>query len=107
MAKLLLDECIPHRARHSLAEFETYTVAFMKWEGIKNGRLLALAVENNFDFFLTTDKNLHLQQNLEKFPITIIVFDVVRIDLELIELLLPEFKKNVGKYKKHNAYILG
>jgi len=34
-------------------------------------------------------------------------FDVVRIDPELIELLLPEFKKNVGKYKKSQAYILG
>ena len=58
MKKLLLDECIPHNVRHSLAEFETYTVAFMKWEGINNGKLLSLAVENNFDFLLTTDKNI-------------------------------------------------
>ncbi len=107
MEKLLLDECVPQQLRHNLSKFETYTIAYMQWGGIKNGKLLVLAVQEQFDFLLTTDKSIYLQQNLEKFPIAIIVFDVVRIDAELIQLLLPQFKKNIKNYEKHRAFILG
>jgi len=44
MKKLLLDECIPHGIRKSLLEFDVYTVNFMGWSGVKNGKLLQLAV---------------------------------------------------------------
>ena len=44
----------------------------MGWAGIKNGELLALAVEE-FDVFITVDRNLSFQQNLSQFNIAIIV----------------------------------
>ena len=39
--------------------------------GIENGELLALAVENGFDVFLTGDRNLTFQQNVTEFAIAI------------------------------------
>src|ERR1019366_6723826 len=99
MKKLLLDECVPQGLRHSLTGFEVYSATYMGWSGIKNGALLKLAVENNFDLFFTTDKNLRFQQNLEKFPISIIVFDVVKLELENILVLLPKFRKMVGTFE--------
>jgi len=44
----------------------------MGWATIKNGRLLALA-ENNFDVFLTVDRNLAFQQRMPKFKIAVLV----------------------------------
>jgi hypothetical protein len=34
-----------------------------RWGGIKNGRLLQLA-EKEYDLFITSDQNVHYQQNL-------------------------------------------
>lgn len=48
------------------------TVSKMGWSGIKNGELLALA-ENDFDVFVTVDRNLSFQQNLARHAIAVIV----------------------------------
>jgi predicted nuclease of predicted toxin-antitoxin system len=106
MKKLLLDECIPHRIRQSLPEFDTYTVTFMGWSGIKNGKLLQLAIDNDFDIFLTTDKNLPYQQNATKFPIAIVVFNVIKDDTETILLLLPKLKLLIENFQKNRIYVI-
>ena len=56
--KILLDECVTKRLKSHLPEFEVYTVREMGWGGIKNGKLMDLCVENNFEILLTIDKNL-------------------------------------------------
>lgn len=61
--RLLLDESVPNRFRRSLPNHEVRTVVEMGWSGVKNGKLLALAA-NEFDAFITVDKNLPYQQNL-------------------------------------------
>jgi predicted nuclease of predicted toxin-antitoxin system len=57
---LLLDECLDWRLRHDLPGHEVKTVQEMGWDGIKNGRLLALA-ERDFQVFITGDRNLSFQ----------------------------------------------
>ncbi len=64
--KILLDECVTKRLKPFLTEFKVFTVSQMKWNGIKNGKLMTLCVENNFDMLLKIDKNLMFQQNLDK-----------------------------------------
>lgn len=44
----------------------------MGWIATKNGELLALAA-SSFDVFVTVDRNLSFQQNLETLPIAVIV----------------------------------
>ena len=63
--KILIDECVPRDLKYHLESQgrECLTVQEMGYSGKKNGELLALA-ENNFDVFLTLDKNLQYQQNL-------------------------------------------
>lgn len=78
MKKLLLDECVPQGLRHSIIDFEIYSVTYMGWSGIKNGKLLQLAISEGFDIFLTTDKNLQFQQNMDKHNITIVKRNKVR-----------------------------
>ena len=72
--RLLLDESVPARLRQSLPTHSVKTVVEMGWGGAKNGALLALAA-NEFDAFLTVDKNLPYQQNLANLPVAVIVLE--------------------------------
>ena len=71
--RLLLDENLPKRLKLDFAEHEIYTVRDKGWNGIKNGDLIKLVIENLFDALITFDKNLQHQQNLSKNKITILV----------------------------------
>ena len=73
--KILLDECINKRLKNHLTDFQVYTVNELGWSGIKNGKLMSLCVENNFDILLTIDKNLRFQQNLDKYFLTIAILN--------------------------------
>lgn len=77
--KILLDECVTKHLKPHLNEFEVFTVREMNWSGIKNGKLMSLCVENGFDILLTIDKNLQYQQNLEKYPVTIVVLNTSQV----------------------------
>ncbi len=75
--RLLLDENLPRRLKLDFPEHEIYTVRDKRWNGIKNGELLQLLVENSFDALLTFDKNLQHQQNFSKYTITVFVLTAV------------------------------
>jgi predicted nuclease of predicted toxin-antitoxin system len=104
--KILLDECVTKRLKTYLEEFEVYTVRELKLSGIKNGKLMTYCVENNFDILLTIDKNLSYQQNLDKYPVTIVVLNSVSSKLEELVTFLPSFKSQVEQLKKYRAYII-
>ena len=70
--RILLDECIDRRFAREIIGYEVKTVPQMGWAGVKNGKLLALAVEE-FDVFVTVDRNLSFQQNIPQFDIAVVV----------------------------------
>ena len=47
----------------------------MGWSGIQNGKLLALAIENGFDVFITGDRSLMFQRNTGQLSIAVIVLE--------------------------------
>lgn len=71
--KLLLDENLPKRLKDDFLNHEIYTVREMGWNGIKNGQLIQLMLDNHFSALLTFDKNLQHQQNFLKYPITVFI----------------------------------
>lgn len=104
--KILLDECVTKHLKPHLRGFEIFTVRELKWSGIKNGKLMALCIENQFDILLTIDKNLQFQQNLEKFPITIVVLNSITSKVEELITFLPSFIAQVGQLEKYRAYLI-
>ena len=70
--KVLLDECVDRRLARDLADHDVKTARQVGWTTIKNGELLALA-SNEFDVFVTVDRNLSFQQNIASFPIAVVV----------------------------------
>ena len=71
--KILFDQGTPAPLRKYLKEHEVLTAYECHWSTLKNGELLAIAEENGFEIFITTDTNLRYQQNLTDRKIAIIV----------------------------------
>jgi hypothetical protein len=86
--RLLLDECIDRRFARELIGYEVKTVPQMGWAGIKNGQLLALAAQE-FDVFITVDRNLSFEQNLPKFEIAVVVLHACSNRLADLKPLAP------------------
>lgn len=84
--KIIIDECVPHLVKKRLPEREIKTAQKMGWAGVKNGELLKL-VEAEFDVFITSDKNLRYQQNLQERKIAILLLPSNQVPV--IENLLP------------------
>ncbi|MEO8211124.1 MAG: DUF5615 family PIN-like protein [bacterium] len=101
--KILLDECLPVRLKKFLKEFEVFSVTEMGWRSLKNGKLLEAAVKNNFDVFMTVDKKLEYQQNLNSFNISVVVFIVTRNKIELLSPLIPQFIEISNALEKGKA----
>ena len=104
--KILLDECVTKRLKPHLPGYEVFTVTEMRWNGIKNGKLLGLCVDQDFDLLLTIDKSLMFQQNLDKFKLTIVVLNSLTSKIEEILLFIPSFKARLDGFKKHKACLV-
>lgn len=70
--KVLLDECVPVPLWRHLGSHEVEHTIRRGWQHVKNGELLKLA-EAEFDLFITSDKNLGYQQNIQSRRIAILV----------------------------------
>jgi len=70
--KVFLDQCVDWRLCRDLADHQVMTARQMGWTSINNGELLALAARE-FDVFVTTDRNLSFQRNLDTLPMAVIV----------------------------------
>jgi hypothetical protein len=62
----------------------------MGWAGIKTGKLLALAVQNKFDVFLTADRSLAFQQDMTQYAIAVVVLESVGVQLHHTLPLIPK-----------------
>jgi len=104
--RVLLDECLPSRLKRLLPGHEVSTVADAGWAGKTNGELLSLAVDR-FDAFVTIDKNLPAQQNLQRLRIGMIVLRAVSNRFRDLEPLAPELVEALVSIKPGQLVRLG
>jgi hypothetical protein len=71
--RILLDEQVPRRLARHLTGHQVRTVQQCGWAGLRNGALLARAVGNGFDIFITGDRNLEYQQNISALSLSVLV----------------------------------
>jgi hypothetical protein len=71
--RVLLDECVDERLRHSFAEHDCETARLAGFVGLKNGALLVAAEGAGFDVIVTVDQNIQDQQNLRDRSISIVI----------------------------------
>ncbi len=70
---MLLDECVPRPLKHELPGHDVSTVVDMGWSSKRNEELLTLMVGAGFRGFVTVDKNLQFQQNIQASGIAVVV----------------------------------
>ena len=103
---LLLDECIDRRLVRELTGHTVKTVPRMGWATIKNGRLLMLA-ENQFDVFITVDRNLSYQQHVSRHKIAILVLHADSNRLADLQPLVPAILTALPKCKAGQVMHVG
>jgi hypothetical protein len=104
--KVFLDECIDWRLSRHLAEHQVLTARQMGWTSINNGELLELA-SREFDVFVTTDRNLSFQQNLDVLPIAVIVLNAPTNRLADLRPLVPRLLAAIASSAPRKATIVG
>ena len=85
--RLLLDESVPMQLRSLFLGHDVWTVRQMEWDGKSNGELLALA-RDEFDAFITLDRNLEHQQDITERDIPIIVLIARRSRIDHLKPLI-------------------
>ena len=106
--KILLDESLPRKLSWNFGiGYEVWTVRDMGWLGQKNGALLKLMVENGFQAFVTVDRNLPYQQNLERLPIPIFVLHAYNNRLDTLQALIPKLlvRLEAGSFQNINIIV--
>lgn len=87
--RVLLDENLPYQLRPLFTDsIEVITVGYRGWKGKQNGELLQMAAVE-FDAFVTTDKGILYEQNLEKIQLGIVLLEVHRNHYEELAALIP------------------
>ena len=91
--KILLDENLPVKFRNLIAgEHQIFTVFEMGWSGVKNGELLTLLEQEEFNLFITADKNLQFQQNLNSVNVPVFILNALNNRYDT----LSKFKEKVN-----------
>ncbi|MFZ0759291.1 MAG: hypothetical protein WAM69_05010, partial [Candidatus Sulfotelmatobacter sp.] len=88
--RMLPDECVPRKLRSRLTGHECRTVPEEGLAGKRNGELLSLAEKAGFDVFLSLDRGIEFQQNLQSRRVAVLV---VRAASSRLADLLPHVPK--------------
>jgi predicted nuclease of predicted toxin-antitoxin system len=93
--RALLDENMPKALVRLFApEIEARTVQQEDWRGRENGDLLAVA-SKSFDLFITTDRGIPHQQNLNRYAIEIVLLEARSNRAEDLAPLVPKVKERL------------
>ena len=104
--RVLLDECVPRRLRTELAPHLVRTVVEAGGSGIKNGQLLLLA-STEFECFITVDRNLQFQQNVEALPVAALAIRAVDNRFQTLLPLMPAVREALATLKPKELRIVG
>jgi len=105
--RVLLDECVPRKLKSNLAGHDCRTVPEEGLAGKRNGELLLLAEEAEFDVFLTVDRGIEFQQNLQSRRLAVLL--VRAASNRFADLLphVPEILKKLESLSPGAIVILG
>jgi predicted nuclease of predicted toxin-antitoxin system len=101
--RILLDECVHQRLGRNLAPHDVKTVPELGWRGTKNGELLRIAADQ-FDVFITSDKNIEYQHYLKTLPLPVIIISSIGNMWKDIEPLIPSIDVLLGLELNNEFY---
>jgi hypothetical protein len=105
--RVLIDECLNWRLSRALVGHYCVSVQRMGWSGLQNGELLSIAVEHQFDVFITGDRNLTFQQNTTQYKIAIVVLESKGTELHQTMPLMPKVLSLLPTLKSQQVVRVG
>ena len=98
-----MTKSLPRKLRHDFGpEHEVWTVRDKGWLGKKNGELLSLMIKDEFEIFVTVDRNLTYQQNIERLAVTIFVLCAFNNRRDTLKLLVPKMFERIQQGNLQN-----
>ncbi len=86
---MLLDECVDRRLAGDIVGHDVKTVPEAGWAAFSNGDLLVRA-QQEFDAFVTVDRNLPFQRDLSRFSVAVIVLRAPSNRVTDLRSLIPQ-----------------
>ena len=96
---------MPKRLKSFLLEHDVTTTPQAGWAGITNGELLRRAA-NEFDVFVTVDRNLAFQQNLSNLALPVVVIHARSNKLRDLQQYSPALQHTLGSPLKRRIHHL-
>ncbi len=103
---MLLDECVDRRLAGDILGHDVKTVPEMGLAALKNGELLARA-EDEFDAFITVDRNLPFQQDVSRFSFAVIVLRAPSNRVTDLRRLVPQLLSALPAAKRGEVTWIG
>ncbi len=105
--RVLIDESLPRELALALEGHEARTVQQEGWSSVSNGELLRRAAQSEFQIFLTPDRNLQYQQNIQSAGIAVVVLRAASNRLEDLMPLIPALLVLLGGLKSGTVTQIG
>lgn len=101
--RILLDESVRRELTELLAGHDVETVPERGWAAKRNGELLALAVEEGFEVFVTPDQSIPNQQNLASFDLAVVILAAGLNRIATYEPLADELRRSIDDAQRGEA----
>ena len=88
--RLLLDECVPRPLKLDFLGHSVSHVRDLEWSGKRNGEVLDLMIQAGFQGFITVDRNLEFQQNIQARGIAVVVLMAATNRRKELQPLVPK-----------------
>lgn len=92
--------------KNALPDHDVTTVPEAGWAGKKNGELLRLMADE-FDAFVTVDGNLRAQQNLDRYPLAVVVLRAPDNTLATLQPLMAEVEQSLASIQPGHVVVIG
>jgi predicted nuclease of predicted toxin-antitoxin system len=104
---ILLDENLPTQLKKLFPpEFTVFTIKELGWQSKKNGELLEAMTAQNISTLFTSDRNLRFQQNLDKYPIQLIVLFSFDNRLKNLTAKFPIIEKELLRFTDEKVFMI-
>ena len=105
--KILLDEYVPRKLKHSFSDHQYLTVPEADLAGEENGELLRLAEQRGFQIFLTIDKGFEFERNLAGRALAVLVVRAKSGKLKDLLAYIPEILERLRSIRPGQLIRIG
>lgn len=81
-----------------------FTVAYLGWNGIENGKLLAMAAQHGFDAVISNDRGLQYEQDVTSLPLPVVVILSPSNTIETLRRGIPDLLKLLLNLQSPGVY---